>query len=151
MMKNRPYTRSSAGGLRCVPMGGLCHAQSMSAKKPPRPTFAEIVAEVPEAPAIGGHFSYSIPRPWITVDGHRWHLRGDAAYEGKDLYKVLRRSDVLAFHDYMDKRSPIEADEREQFWDRAMSLMEASEHSNFVGYEYKSPDGGRCMVVYEFC
>ena len=123
----------------------------MGAKKPLGRTFAQIVAEVPEASAPGERFSYSIPRPWITVEGQRWHLRGDASYEGKDLHKLLSQGDLLAFHDYVDKRTVIGPEEREQFWLRAVSLMEASEHSDFVGYEYKNPEGARCMVVYEFC
>lgn len=116
-----------------------------------RPTFAEMVAEVPEASAPGKQFSYSIPRPWITVDGQRWHLRGQASHEGKDLQKLLRQSDLLAFHEYLDKRTAIAPEEREEWWLRALSLMEDSEYSVFVGYEYKNLDGGRCLVVYEFC
>jgi hypothetical protein len=29
--------------------------------------------------------------------------------------------------------------------------MEDSEYSHFVGYEYKNPDRGRCVVIYESC
>ena len=61
----------------------------MSAKKPPRPTFADIVAQVPETASSGEQFSYTIPRPWITVEGERWHLRGDASHEGKVVDKLL--------------------------------------------------------------
>lgn len=123
----------------------------MGARKPARPTFAEIVAEVPEVSSATETYSYSIPRPWITVDGQRMLLRGGLAHEGKDLQKMLRHGDVTTFHDYMDKRTVIEPGEREAFWLRALSLMEASEHSEFVGYEYKGPEEGRCLVVYESC
>ena len=123
----------------------------MGAKKPSRPTFAEIVAEVPEASSAAEMYSYSIPRPWITVDGRRMLLRAGVAHEGKDLHRILRQQDVVAFHDYMDKRTVIPPDEREAFWLRALSLMEDSDYSEFVGYEYKSPEGGRCLVVYESC
>lgn len=124
---------------------------SMAAKKPMRPTFAEIAAEVPEISAPVEQFSWSIPRPWITVDGHRWHLRGHVAHEGKDLRKLLRDAHLLAFHDYVGKRSPIAQEDREAFWLRAASLMEDSDYSEFVGYEYGTPDGDRCLVVYESC
>ena len=151
MVKSRPYPLPVEEPAALPIMSASCQSWTMSAKKLLRPTFAEIVAEVPESPATGEQFSHSIPRPWITVDGQRWHLRGDASHEGKDLHKLLKRSEVLAFHEYMDKRTAIGPEEREQFWHRAISLMEASKHSGFVGYEYKSPDGGRCLVVYEFC
>lgn len=29
--------------------------------------------------------------------------------------------------------------------------MDDSAYSKFVGYEYKGPDVGRCLVVYESC
>ena len=123
----------------------------MRAKKPLPPTFAEMVAQVPETTSSGEQFSDSIPRPWITVDGARWHVRGDASHEGKDLHKLLQRHELLAFHDNMGKRTTIAPEERDEFWRRAVSLMEGSSYSKFVGYEYKNPDVGRCLVIYEFC
>lgn len=125
----------------------------MSAKKPPRQTFADIVAEVPDTPEpdSGQRHSYSIPRPWITADGQRWHLRKAPFYEGKALHKLLRRTELSAFHEYEGKRTAIPPDDREQFWDQAVSLMADSAYSDFIGYEYKNSDGDRCLVVYEFC
>ena len=76
-------------------------------------------------------------------------LRAGVVYEGTDLQKILRQEDVASFHDYMNKRTVIEPAEREVFWLRALSLMEASEHAEFVGYEYDIPEGSRCLVVYE--
>lgn len=114
-----------------------------------RQTFAEMVAEVPEPTAWAESFSTSIPHDWITVDGQRFHRRGEDAHEGKDLHKLLLRTDLPAFHEYLGKRKPIE--DREAFWERAVSYMANSEYSAFVGYEYKNPDRGRCLVVYEFC
>ena len=123
----------------------------MGGKRPSRPTFAEIVAAVPETSSAPEMYADSIPRPWITVDGQRMLLRSGVAHEGKDLEKILRQDGVAAFHDDMNKRTVIEPNEREAFWLRALSLIEASEHAEFVGYEYKSPEGGRCLVVYESC
>jgi hypothetical protein len=123
----------------------------VSAKKPPRQTFAEIVAEVPAAAPAKEQYSYSIPRPWITVNGQRWDLHGNAGHEGKELHKLLRRHELLAFHDYMNERTPITPEHREEFWRQAVELMEDSENSDFVGYLYASADGDRCLVIYESC
>ena len=123
----------------------------MGAKKQPRQTFADIVAEVPAATSAKEQYSDSIPRPWITVEGQRWDLHGEAAHEGKELHKLLRRDELLAFHDYMNVRTPIAQEERENFWRRAVGLMEDSEYSDFVGYLYASVAGDRCLVIYESC
>ena len=126
----------------------------MGAKRSLRQSFAEILSEVPAATAAVSakeQYSYSIPRPWITVDGRRCDLRGHAAHEGKELHKLLRRRELLAFHDYMNERKPIAPEEREEFWRQAVALMEDSEYSHFVGYMYGSADGDRCLVIYESC
>ena len=123
----------------------------MGTKKPPRETFAEILANVPEASEAAGQWSYSVPRPWVTVDGQRWTLSGNASYEGKELHHLLRRASLLVFHDYLNERVPVPAEERETFWRRAEALMKESEHSHFVGYLYRATDEGTCLVIYEFC
>lgn len=123
----------------------------MARKKPFRPTFADVVAAVPESTTPIETFSYAVPHNWITVDGCRWHLRGDRSYEGGELHKMLCRKELPAFHEYMGKRTALAVEERDAFWRRAVDLMESSEYAAFVGYEYKSPDDGYCLVVYEFC
>lgn len=123
----------------------------MSGRRSERQTFAEIVAGVPDSPTPQEQWSYSIPRPWITVEGRRWVLRGDSGYEGKQLHKLLRRGELLVFHDYLNERTLIPVDERETFWTTAVRRMSESVHSDFVGYQYKGPDGQHCVVVYEFC
>ena len=132
-------------------MSGHATVETVGAKKPTRETFAEIVARVPEASEPVEEWSHSIPRAWITVDGQRWVLRGDATYEGKELHKLLRQDGLPAFHDYMNKRTPIAVEGREDFWAKAQQLMADSEYSHFVGYQYKGPSGGTCGVIYEFC
>jgi hypothetical protein len=61
------------------------------------------------------------------------------------------RSDLHVFHEYNGTRTPVAPEEREEFWRRAVSLMRESEHSDFVGYEYRNARGDRCLVVYESC
>lgn len=130
----------------CLPW----HSGGMGAKKPPRTSFAEIVATLPEASAATEQSFHSIPRPWITVDGDRFHLRGDV-HEGKNPHKLLGQGDLIVFHEYLGQRTVIAPGEREQFWLRAASEMQASEHSDFLGYEYRNAAGSRRLVVYELC
>jgi hypothetical protein len=121
----------------------------MGAKRPPRATFAEILATVPEHSEPAEQFSYAVPHPWITVDGARWHVTREPHRE-RCLHKRLLQAD-LVFHEYMGKRTVIAPDRRESFWQRALDLMDASAYSDFVGYEYRDADGARCLVVYESC
>lgn len=110
-----------------------------------------MLQQVPEAPPAGVPSSYSVPRPWITVDGVRWHLRGDVSHRDRHLHRLLGRHDLLVFHDQAGERTLLAPPEREAFWSGAVSRMQDSEHSAVVGHEYVDPEGRRCLVVYEFC
>jgi hypothetical protein len=79
-----------------------------------------------------------------------WRRRGGEVTD-KRLRKLLHDPSVRVLHDYMGETQEVLQSEREGFWKTAQERMRQSEHSDFVGGEFKNESHGRLLVVHEYC
>ena len=117
------------------------------------PTFAEVVARLPEDEASGQAVpvvNIAQSDEFTDADGVRWRRRG-GLLEGKALHRLLRDPNVRVLHDWVGEKTAVPPADREHFWATAKAQMEASPHSFFYGAEFANERREHLLVVHEDC
>ena len=89
-------------------------------------------------------------REYVDAQGTRWQRRGTTLGR-KQLERRTRRPDVVVLYHYLGAVSEVPPEARAKFWAALHARVAASEHSSFIGAEFKDETGRHLVIIDEGC